>query len=93
MLSAQSARGAAGKTVMGSNLRKGQRLRPLHPALAEREWGVSGDAVGTCLCSYSVFVDRSGATDRVDVRFASGATVWGAPATEFTIIGDAKAAS
>ena len=78
---------------MGSKLRKGQRLRPLHPALAEREWGVSGDAVGTCLCSYSVLVDRSGATDRVDVRFASGTMAWGAPATEFAVIGEGKAAN
>lgn len=77
---------------MGPKLRKGQRLRPLHPALAEREWGVSGDAVGTVLCSYRVLVDRSGAADRVDVRFSSGATVWGAPAAEFTVVGDAKPA-
>ena len=76
---------------MGPKLRKGQRLRPLHPALAEREWGVAGDAVGTVLCSYYVLVDRSGATDRVDVRFASGATAWGAPAAEFAVIGEAKA--
>ena len=76
---------------MGPKLRKGQRLRPLHPALAEREWGVAGDAVGTVLCSYHVLIDRSGATDRVDVRFASGATAWGAPAAEFAVIGEAKA--
>jgi len=76
---------------MGPKLRKGQHLRPLHPALAEREWGISGDSVGTVLCSYSVLVDRSGAADRVDVKFASGATVWGAPATEFAVIGEGKA--
>jgi hypothetical protein len=74
---------------MGPKLRKGQRLRPLHPALAEREWGVAGDAVGTVLCSYSVLIDRSGAVDRVDVKFASGATVWGAPAAEFAVVGEA----
>ena len=78
---------------MGSKLRKGQRLRPLHPALAEREWGVPGDAVGTVLCSYSVLIDRSGAADRVDVRFSSGATAWGAPAAEFAVIGESKAAN
>ncbi len=71
-------------------LRKGQRLRPRRPALAEREWGVSGDAVGTVLCSYRVLTDPSGAADRVDVRFASGATIWGAPAAEFSLVGDAK---
>ena len=66
-------------------LRKGQRLRPLHPALAEREWGVRGDCVGAVLCSYRVLAGPSGA-DRVDVLFASGATVWGAPAAEFELL-------
>src|SRR4051812_24022454 len=73
---------------MGSALQKGQRLRPLRPAHAEREWGVSGDAVGTVLCCYRL--NRAGSGDRVDVRFNSGATVWGAPATEFQIVGDSK---
>ena len=58
----------------------------MHPALAEREWGVSGDSVGAVLCSYRVLADPSGA-DRVDVRFAS-ATVWGAPAAEFELVGE-----
>jgi hypothetical protein len=75
---------------MGSTLRKGQQLRPLHPALAEREWGVSGDAVGTVLCSYRVLIDRSGAVDRVDVKFGSGLTIWGAPATEFAVVAEGK---
>ena len=68
---------------MSAMLHKGQRLRPLHPSLAEREWGVSADAVGTVLCSYRVLVDRAGTPDRVDVRFGSGVTIWGAPAAEF----------
>lgn len=67
-------------------LHKGQRLRPLHPALAEREWGVAGDAVGTVLCCYRVLIDRSGAVDRVDVKFGSGLTIWGAPAKEFAVV-------
>jgi len=91
MHSAQSARETAGTTVMGPKLHKGQRLRPLHPAFAQREWGVAGDAIGTVLCSYSVR-DSSGASDRVDVRFASGATAWGAPAAEFAVIGESQAA-
>lgn len=69
---------------MGSKLRKGQRLRPLHPALAEREWGVAGDAVGTVLCCYRP--DRAEAGDRVDVEFGAGRMVWGAPATEFFVV-------
>ena len=76
---------------MNATLRKGQRLRPLHPALAEREWGVRGDAVGTVLCSYRVLIDRSGAADRVDVKFPSGATIWGAPAAEFAVVPEGQA--
>ena len=76
---------------MGSTLRKGQRLRPLHPALAEREWGVTGDAVGTVLCSYRVGGNLSSAPDRVDVKFPLGPTVWGAPAAEFAIVAEDKA--
>ena len=73
---------------MGQPLQKGQRLRPLRPALAEREWGVAGDSVGTVLCSYRVLTGPSGAVDRVDVKFASGATVWGAPAEEFAPVAE-----
>ncbi len=73
---------------MGSMLRKGQRLRPLHPQLAEREWGVAGDAVGTVLCCYRVLIDRSGASDRVDVEFGPGHKVWGAPAEEFAVVSE-----
>ena len=62
-------------TLRKATLRKGQRLRPIHPALAEREWGLRGDCVGDLLCSYRVLTDPSG-TDRVDVQFESGATVW-----------------
>ena len=72
---------------MGQNLRKGQRLRPLHPARAEREWGLAADAVGTVLCCYRVLIDHS---DRVDVKFSSGATIWGAPAAEFAVIAESK---
>ena len=75
---------------MVSMLRKGQRLRPLHAALAEREWGVPGDAVGTVLCCYRL--DRAEAVDRVDVEFSSGKRVWGAPATAFLVVGEPKAA-
>ena len=74
-------------TASKQTLCKGQRLRPIHPDLAECEWGLRGDAVGALLCSYRVLTDPSGA-DRVDVQFASGATVWGAPADEFEIVAD-----
>ena len=70
---------------MATMLRKGQKLRPLHPQLAEREWGVGRDAVGTVLCCYRVQFDRSGAIDRVDVDFG-GQRIWGAPAAEFAVI-------
>jgi hypothetical protein len=69
---------------MSLTLRKGQRLRPIHPTLAKREWGVEGD--GTVKCSYRVDADTSGAADRVDVEFATGRVVWGAQAAEFAII-------
>ncbi len=71
---------------MGSTLRKGQRLRPLHPALAEREWGIAGDEVGAVLCCYRT--DRAESGVRVDVKFSSGRMVWGAPATEFFVIAE-----
>ncbi len=76
---------------MALTLRKGQRLRALRPALAKREWGVEGDAVGTVLCSYRLLAGPSGAADRVDVKFPSVPTVWGAPAAEFAIVADVKA--
>jgi hypothetical protein len=75
---------------MGLTLCKGQRLRALHPTLAKREWGVEGDAVGTVKCSYRVDADPSGATDRVDIEFAAGRVVWGAPAAEFAIVAESK---
>ena len=73
---------------MSLTLQKGQRLRPLHPALAEREWGVAGDAVGTVLCCYRVLVDRVAGCDRIDIVFNSGHTVWGAPAAEFAPVAE-----
>lgn len=77
---------------MATMLRKGQRLRPIHPQLAEREWGVAGDAVGTVLCCYQVLVDRSGASNRVDVEFGPGQRVWGAPAEQFAVVGESAPA-
>ena len=71
---------------MSSTLRKGQRLRPLHPAHAEREWGIAGDEVGAVLCCYRPV--RAEAGDRVDVKFGSGKMVWGAPVTEFLIVAE-----
>jgi hypothetical protein len=76
------------ETVMGQTLHKGQRLRPLRPALAEREWGVARDSVLTVLCSYRLLAGPVGAADRVDVKFANGATIWGAPAAEFAPIAE-----
>jgi hypothetical protein len=74
---------------MGSTIRKGQRLRPLHPAFAEREWGVPRDAVGTVLCCYRP--ERGADGERVDVKFSSGPTLWGAPAKEFKIVAEGHA--
>ena len=75
---------------MSSTLRKGQKLKPVHPALAEREWGVTGDSVGNVICSYRVLINRFGDADRVDVLFDSGRTVWGAPAAEFSVVPEGK---
>jgi hypothetical protein len=68
---------------MGSLLRKGQQLRPIHPALAEREWGLSPDAVGTVLCAYRAAVGHDAGVVRVDIRFGADRTIWGVPAAEF----------
>ena len=68
---------------MGSLLRKGQQLRPIHPALAEREWGLAADAVGTVICAYRATEGRDAEVVRVDIRFSAGRTIWGAPAAEF----------
>ena len=78
-------------TNMGSTLRKGQKMKPVHPAVAEREWGVKGDAVGAVICSYRVLIEGTGAAERVDIAFDSGLTVWGAPATEFAVVPEVKA--
>jgi hypothetical protein len=78
------------RRFMGLSLQKGQRLRPIHPAVAEREWGVAGDAVGTVICAYRVTYERLGAVDRVDVRFGPRQVVWGAPANEFAPLPDQK---
>ena len=71
-----------------SDLRKGQSLKPIHAEVARREWGVSCDSVGAVLCTYRVLTDTSDMADRVDVRFDDGLTVWGAPACEFTVVGE-----
>ena len=73
-----------------SALRKGQTLRPIHPEVARREWGVTCDSVGAILCSYKVLVDRTHMADRVDVKFGDGLTVWGAPACEFAVVDEAS---
>ena len=62
---------------------KGQRLRIAKPSVAEREWGLGRDAVGTLLCCYRVRSGTLGSAERVDVVFASGRTVWGAPVEAF----------
>lgn len=67
---------------------KGQRIRFRRPTVAAREWGVPADAVGTVLCGYRVFKDRTEASERVDVRFNSKLTIWGAPAKEFEPIAE-----
>jgi hypothetical protein len=71
-------------------LHKGQLLRPVHPAVAEREWGVPGDAVGTVLCAYHMTFECQGPTHRVDVRFGPRKVVWGAPADQFAPLPDGK---
>jgi hypothetical protein len=68
---------------MSGMLQKGQRLRPRHPALAEREWGIAGDAVGTVICAYQVGLPSVRQGERVDVSFGPRLIVWGAPAAEF----------
>ena len=69
-------------------MRKGQRIRLRHPSLAAREWGLPLDAEGVVICEYRLLADRSGACDRVDVRFNAKTIVWGAPAREFEPIGE-----
>jgi hypothetical protein len=70
-----------------AKLRKGQRIRLRHSSLAAREWGLPLDAEGTVICQYRVLADRSGAAERVDVRFNAKTVIWGAPANEFETIG------
>ncbi len=74
--------------VKEASVRKGQRIRLRHASLAAREWGIPPDAEGTVLCEYRVLADRTGMSERVDVRFNSKRIVWGAPAREFEPIGD-----
>ncbi len=69
-------------------MRKGERIRCRQPSLAEREWGVPGDAEGTVLCQYRLLSNRMGAEERVDVRFGASRVVWGAPAKEFVPVSE-----
>ena len=92
MRNSHGVRSASGFAIMSSMLRKGQRLRPVRPAIAEREWGVSGDAVGTVICAYRVASDCLGAPERVDVMFGPRRIVWGAPADEFTPLPEIRSA-
>ena len=80
----------AGFAIMSGMPSKGERLRPRHPALAEREWGVSGDAVGTVICSYRVGLPSARPVERVDVRFGPRLIVWGAPAAEFALVSEGR---
>jgi hypothetical protein len=69
-------------------MRKGERIRCRRPVLAEREWGVPGDAEGTVLCQYRLLSEKMGAEERVDVLFGSARVVWGAPANEFVRVAE-----
>ena len=69
-------------------MRKGQRIRLRSAALAAREWGLPGDAVGEVICLYSVLTSRGGHSDRVDVRFNKQTIIWGAPAAVFEPIAE-----
>jgi hypothetical protein len=40
------------------------------------------------ICEYRLLADRSGACERVDVRFNSNTIVWGAPVREFEAVNE-----
>ena len=61
------------------------RLKPSSPAA--RQWNVAPGAEGTIICRYRILAEKSGAADRLDVRFGPRLVVWGAPAEEFETIG------
>jgi hypothetical protein len=69
-----------------------QRIRLKPSSLAAREWNVAPGAEGTVICRYRALAGKSGASDRLDVRFGPQLVVWGAPAAEFEEIGVASAA-
>ncbi len=73
---------------MEARLRKGERIRLRRASPAAAEWQVPDEAEGTVICHYRVFAGPRDAAERLDVRFGPRRVVWGAPATEFEIIGE-----
>jgi hypothetical protein len=70
----------------------GQRIRLRPNSRAAREWKIPPEAEGTVLCRYQV-ANRSGKSDRLDVRFGPRTVIWGAPAVEFEEIRESSGSS
>jgi hypothetical protein len=62
------------------------RVRPASPVA--RGWKIPNEAEGTVLCRYRLLNSRTGAAERLDVRFSPRLVIWGAPAVEFEAIGE-----
>ena len=71
-------------------MRKGERIRLRRASPAAAEWSVPEEAEATVICHYRVFAGRPGAAERLDVRFGPRRVIWGAPASEFEVIGEAS---
>ena len=46
------------------------------------------EAEATVICHYRVLAGPQGTAERLDVRFGPRRVVWGAPASEFEVIGE-----
>ncbi len=68
-------------------MQKGQRVRIRKSSRAAVDWGVPHGAEGAVMCHYRVVAARQGAGERLDVKFSSNTVVWGAPASEFEVVG------
>jgi hypothetical protein len=73
-------------------MKKGQQIRLKPSSRAAQEWNLPHGAEGTVICHYRLFSGSPSASERLDVRFSPRMVVWGAPATEFEVIGEAPEA-
>lgn len=72
-------------------MRAGQKVRLKPTSPLKQRLNLPSEALGAVLCSYQLLRGVDGAR-RLDVRFAPGLVVWGAPDDQFEAVEDELAA-